>query len=221
MILMVILLANHTKDLKRSSRVFPYISLILTPLIMLHALTVDVKLAEVVKILIIRLFKVLTYDFTHLESLMSGKLLEKPSLSIIGYQFSSLTNNLGILFWIILIFIICLLIKLALYTFKITPNKDSENLQKYLNLQKNISETIYNYLSVHQIISMTSLTIYLWYEHLATGCFDVDCFLSDVKISATKLVKLDVVIAIVLIIGSLGHFWRILIILHWRKWFDL
>ena len=49
---MVILLANHIKDLFTNSRVFPFITLILTPIIIMHVFTVDVKLAEVVKLLI-------------------------------------------------------------------------------------------------------------------------------------------------------------------------
>jgi len=50
MIVMVMLLAKHIRDLQGSARVFPFISLILTPLIVLHMFTVDVKLAEVVKL---------------------------------------------------------------------------------------------------------------------------------------------------------------------------
>ena len=56
MIVMVILLANHIKDLFTNSRVFPFISLILTPIIIMHVFTVDVKLAEVTKLLMKRLF---------------------------------------------------------------------------------------------------------------------------------------------------------------------
>ena len=55
MIVMVILLANHIKDLLMNSKVFPFISLTLTPLIVLHVITIDVKLAEVVKLLMTRL----------------------------------------------------------------------------------------------------------------------------------------------------------------------
>jgi len=52
MIVMVILLGNHIKDLFTNLRVFPFISLILTPIIIMHVFTVDVKLAEVTKLLI-------------------------------------------------------------------------------------------------------------------------------------------------------------------------
>jgi len=55
-ILVVILLANHIKHIFTNSRVFPFISLILTPIIIMHVLTVDVKLAEVTKIEMKRLF---------------------------------------------------------------------------------------------------------------------------------------------------------------------
>ena len=55
-VMIVMMLANHIKGLFMNSRVFPFISLTLTPLIMLHAFTVDVNLAEVVKLLIKRLF---------------------------------------------------------------------------------------------------------------------------------------------------------------------
>jgi uncharacterized membrane protein len=56
MMMMVVLLARHIKDLQGKSKVFPFISLILTPLIMLHVFTLDVKLAEVVKLQIKDLF---------------------------------------------------------------------------------------------------------------------------------------------------------------------
>ena len=85
MIVMVFLLANHIKDLLTNSRVFPFISLILTPIIIMHVFTIDVNLAQVVKILVKRLFEVLTYDFLGVKSQMNRKELERPSLSIIGY----------------------------------------------------------------------------------------------------------------------------------------
>jgi hypothetical protein len=46
---MVTLITNHVKELFKTSKVFPFISLTLTPLIALHVFTVDVKLTEVVK----------------------------------------------------------------------------------------------------------------------------------------------------------------------------
>ena len=54
LIVVVTLMFNHIKELFRTSIVFPFISLTLTPLIALHVFTVDVKLAEVVKFLIKR-----------------------------------------------------------------------------------------------------------------------------------------------------------------------
>ena len=56
MMMMVILLAKHIRDLQGHSKVFPFISLILTPLIMLHVFTLDVKLTDIVKIQIKDLF---------------------------------------------------------------------------------------------------------------------------------------------------------------------
>jgi hypothetical protein len=61
-VVMIILFANHIKDIFTNSRVFPFISLILTPIISMYVFTVDVKLAEVVKLLFKRLFEILTYD---------------------------------------------------------------------------------------------------------------------------------------------------------------
>jgi len=84
-IVMVILLANHVKDLFTNSRVFPFISLILTPIIIMHVFTVDMKLAEVTRILMKRLFEILTYDFLGVKSRMDRKKLGRPSLSIAGY----------------------------------------------------------------------------------------------------------------------------------------
>jgi len=77
---MIILLANHIKDLFTRSRVFPFISLILTPVIIMHVFTVDVKLAEVTILLIKRLFYILTYDFLGLKSRIERKELDRPSL---------------------------------------------------------------------------------------------------------------------------------------------
>ena len=85
MVVMVFLLANHINDLFTNSRVFPFISLILTPIIIMHVFTIDVNLAQVVKILFKRLFEVLTYDFLGVKSRVNRIELERPSLSIIGY----------------------------------------------------------------------------------------------------------------------------------------
>ena len=49
MIVVATLMFNHIRELFGTSKVFPFISLTLTPLIALHVFTVDVKLAEVVK----------------------------------------------------------------------------------------------------------------------------------------------------------------------------
>jgi hypothetical protein len=85
MIVMVILIANHIKDVFSNSRLFPFISLFLTPIIIMHVFTVDVKLAEVVKLLMKRLFEIFTYDFLGVKYRVNRKELERPSFSIIGY----------------------------------------------------------------------------------------------------------------------------------------
>ena len=85
MVVMVFLLANHIKDLFTNSRVFPFISLILTPIIFMHIFTIDVNLVQVVKILVKTLFEVITYDFLSMKSRMNRKELERPSLSLVGY----------------------------------------------------------------------------------------------------------------------------------------
>ena len=110
---------------------------------------------------------------------------------------------MGIVFWLMLIFIVFLIFKLVLYIFKEKVDKlpDDEKLSKFISIILKVFESLYNYLSAHQIISLTSLIIYLWYEYVEKGCFELTCFVSDAKISATKLVKLEVVIAIILITG--------------------
>jgi hypothetical protein len=50
MTVMIMLLANLIKDLKMKSKVFPFMALTLTPIIMIHVFTIDVNLAEVVKL---------------------------------------------------------------------------------------------------------------------------------------------------------------------------
>ena len=123
-----------------------------------------------------------------------------------------------------LIYILLLFFKLVVYTFKLkkqTYFSKNEKLSKYIIIAIQVDESLYNYLSVHNILSMTSLTIYLWYEYVQKGCFELTCFVSDTEISATKLVKLEVVVAIILIIGLFVHFFRILVVLHRNKWFGL
>jgi len=84
-IVLVILLAKHVKDLQGSAKVFPFISLILTPLIVLHVFTLDVKLTKVVKLQIKDLFQILTFDFFDTKSRMRGKELKIHQLKLIGY----------------------------------------------------------------------------------------------------------------------------------------
>jgi len=85
MIVMATLMSKHIKELFGTSKVFPFISLTLTPLIALHALAVDSELAEVVKFLIERLSYILTFDLFDFKSAMTGSQLKIPSLALIGY----------------------------------------------------------------------------------------------------------------------------------------
>jgi len=123
---------------------------------------------------------------------MNRKELERPSLSIVGYDDFSLINNMGIVFWIMLIFIVFLIGNLVLYIFKEKVDKlpNDGKASKCIGTMKKVSESLYNYLSVHHIISMTSVTIYLWYEYVEKGCFELTCLVSDTTISSTKIVKL-------------------------------
>jgi len=108
-----------------------------------------------------------------------------------------------IICFFLLIFFIYLIINLTLYIFESKVKKLDKNskLTKLINIFKNNYESLYNYLSVHQIISVTSVTIYVWYEYIEIGCFDVYCFLSDTEVSSTQLVKLEVIVTIILLIG--------------------
>jgi len=110
---------------------------------------------------------------------------------------------MGVVFWVLAIFIVLLLGRLALYIFIVKVNglEESSKLLKSIKIFKNILDGLYNYLVVNQIISLTSMIIYLQYEYFEPGCFDLTCFISDVQISATKLVKLEVIVTIILIIG--------------------
>jgi hypothetical protein len=134
---------------------------------------------------------------------MKESSLKKLSLSLTGYKFFSLINNMGVVFWVMVIFIVVLMGRLALYIFdtKVNGLEKSSKILTSINIFKNISDGLYNYLVVNQIISLTSMIIYLQYEYFEPGCFDLTCFISDVQISATKLVKLEVIVTIILIIG--------------------
>ena len=94
---------------------------------------------------------------------------------------------MGIVFCFVLIGVVYSCVKLGLYIFREKIDNLDENsaLLKYVRLEKKVSDSLYNYLSVNQVISMTSLAIYLRYEYYETGCFDLTCFRSDVMISST------------------------------------
>jgi len=72
---------------------------------------------------------------------MNRKELQRPSLSIIGYLDFSLINNMGIVFWLMLLSIVFLFINLVLYIFKekvdILP-KD-EKPSKYISIIVKVS----------------------------------------------------------------------------------
>ena len=110
---------------------------------------------------------------------------------------------MGIPFWLVLIFIVFLIGNLVLYIFKekVDVLPKDEKLYKFINIIRKVSESLYNYLSVHHIISMSSVTIYLWYEYVEKGCFDLECLLSDTTVSGTKVVKLEVLVTIILLVG--------------------
>ena len=144
---------------------------------------------------------------------MSGSELKKPSLLLVGYKFISLYSNMGIVFWFAFFFCFFLILKWVIYIlfYKVERLSANSKLVFCIHLVKNFSESLYTYLAVNQIISMTSLVLYMWYEYYEKSCFELKCFRSEVKISGTKLVKFDVVVTITLIIGQSIHFWRIII----------
>jgi hypothetical protein len=68
---------------------------------------------------------------------------------------------------------------------------------------------------------MTSLAIYLRYEHFGKSCSKRTCFFSDAELSATKIIKLEVFVTIILISGQSIHFFRILVLMYQHKWYGL
>ena len=110
---------------------------------------------------------------------------------------------MGIVFWFLLIFIIFLFVYLVLYIFKekVDTLPKDEKLSKYISIIRKVYESLYNYLSVHHIIPMSSVTIYLWYEYVEKGCFELTCLLSDTTVSGTKLVKGEILVTITLLLG--------------------
>ena len=110
---------------------------------------------------------------------------------------------MGVVFWVLVIFIVLLIVRIALYILNSEVNKleEGSKLLASINIFKNILDGLYNYLVVNQIISLSSMIIYLQYEYFEPGCFDLTCLISDVQISDTKLVKLEVILTIFLMIG--------------------
>jgi len=70
---------------------------------------------------------------------------------------------MGTLNLFLIISILILFVKLALYIWKTKVDKLDKNhtLTKYITLARTLSSTLYNYLAVHQIISIMSLVLYL------------------------------------------------------------
>ena len=114
---------------------------------------------------------------------------------------------MGIVFWCAVIFIFFFILWRLLDFCKSKADGFSTNakLLKCIHIAKNFSDSLYNYLAVNQMISMTSLVLYLYYEYYEPRCFDFKCLvkslLSDKKVSSTILVRLDIVITLFLIIG--------------------
>jgi len=156
-----------------------------------------------------------------MKSRQKGKELKTHKFLRIGYKFLSLINNIGIIYWFLVIFILFLIQNLFLFCFKEQVKKLSRKskILKYINRQKHLLQSLYNYLAVNQIISIMSLTLYLWYEYYENSCFELICLISDAQISGTKMVKLDIVVTIILILIFSYHFWRILILVKWLGWF--
>jgi hypothetical protein len=80
---------------------------------------------------------------------------------------------MGIVCWLLPIFIVFLVVKLFLYIYKEKVDKlqKTSKALKYIHFAQNCSESLYNYLIVNQIISLTSLVLYLWYEYYEKSCF--------------------------------------------------
>ena len=131
---------------------------------------------------------------------------------------------MGIVFWFAFMFIVFFILWWFLGCLKTNRDGLSTNakLLKCIHFAKNFSESMYNYLVMNHMISMTSLVLYLYYEYYEPCCFNfrslLKSLLSDKKISATVFVKLDVLIAILLILGQSIHFWRIIILVYKRRW---
>ena len=110
---------------------------------------------------------------------------------------------MGIVYYIIVIFMFFLFISIVLYTFseKVLTLSKNGKLFKFISIIKNVYSSLKNYLSVHHIISLTSVTIYVYYEYVEKGCYGVYCFLSEREISETRLIKGEIIILIIFLIG--------------------
>ena len=130
---------------------------------------------------------------------MKGKELGIQSLAIIGYNFLSLINNMGMVYWVMRIFIVFLVVKLVLYIYesKVETITPTSPLSHPITLSSTLSSSLHHHLSTHQPIITTSLFLYLKKEYLDTSCFELICLISDTKISSTRVVKGDVVVGIV------------------------
>ena len=132
---------------------------------------------------------------------MIGKPLKTPQLHLIGYQFISLINNMGVTYHLLLTSILCLIPTLLLFILKAQVQRlhPTSAYLPYILRMKNFSSCLYNYLYVNQTILISSLILYLWHEYYENSCFELVCLFSDKEISGTAIVKPDVVPSIIVI----------------------
>jgi hypothetical protein len=88
---------------------------------------------------------------------------------------------MGIVLYPIPISILFLAIHLLLSIFKaqLKALPKHSHPSKSIHTILKISSSLYNYLSVHHIISLSSVTIYIWYEYVEKGCVELECVLSE------------------------------------------
>ena len=77
----------------------------------------DIELPEVVKKLMNYFYKVITYDFVDAKSNMTGRRIDRPSFEQADYYFISPVKNMGILFWLLTIYLVGFTVKTAFCQF--------------------------------------------------------------------------------------------------------
>ena len=131
-----------------------------------HLLLIDIDLPVVAKILSQNLSQLITYNFVNEKSKMTGIRLEKLSFANAGYYFFSPVNNMGVMFWIILFFLllISVFVIIRVYILIVYIWYGSKPRCSQTHILYNIFDSMRSLFATNQVVLITCVMLYFKYE---------------------------------------------------------